>query len=480
MVSALKNMWAILMANPIILVVAGVAALITAFSLLDKSINTVSDNTKRLKELKSNVDIFISGATQTLVDVNKQILDIAAGKIDKETVITQITDQLVLAKKAAEEASQALAIATLQRNASDEGNSPTFTNPITGSPVKLFGTEAEQQRADEAIKKVRELEGALKAVTIAAIGANKQFQASQGIGVNSINQLNKEIAELQNKINSSSIDKSNFAKWGEELRDLNKRLEEAKKLLEPIRNAVNVDAITPQQAPSLLTQPGASQQSVDLTPMQNNLNTLKGVSDEIARIQSELNNVEFGTDKFSEMTAEIRRLNVELEKMQNWGNAIPDMMKSIKDGMRNAAVQGVSTLADELGRAIVNGGGAGDAMKHFVEELIIQVPKLIGMAMLTAAVSPDQSMPWPMRLGLAAGGAILVGASAAAAQSFANNTPDIGSPSATANAQISSDLGTFNSDNAGMPNVHVYMDGREISNIVKNRIDIERELQIGG
>lgn len=150
--------------------------------------------------------------------------------------------------------------------------------------------------------------------------------------------------------------------------------------------------------------------------------------------------------------------------------------------IKGVAVDALGQFAFGIGEAIGQGSGFKDVLIDLGRSLLVEVPKYIGLFLLQTGVG----LGFPAGAPFILGGVALLGASGIASgllnRAGGSGGGEVTPISNTGGVDIaqSRDLSSFSGGAGGGQNVNVFIDGREISSIIKNRIDIESELQLGG
>lgn len=94
-------------------------------------------------------------------------------------------------------------------------------------------------------------------------------------------------------------------------------------------------------------------------------------------------------------------------KFQQFANTVGAIFHDLRGTIKTTFVDAAATIAEGIGNAIATGGSALDVFKAVLKDLLVQVPKLAGMALLNFAAT----VPGPQSLPIAVAGLALIGLS---------------------------------------------------------------------
>jgi hypothetical protein len=97
-----------------------------------------------------------------------------------------------------------------------------------------------------------------------------------------------------------------------------------------------------------------------------------------------------------------------LPKVNAFANSFAEVFKGMADQVKGYMANMAGDMAFSIGEAIGAGKSVGDVMAATLASMAVQIPKMVGMAMLNAAMSPTNSA---IALPLALGGIALLGLS---------------------------------------------------------------------
>lgn len=501
----LTNLYKTLALNPWGALAVGVGLVIAAFIAFNDTQEVLSNTTKRINELTDEVKTFTSEATKTLSELDKVLKDVRSGKDTGETFITRIQEQLVEAEKAALSAGEALALAQSRAAGADESFKPVI-NAFTGEEQAVVGSFAfELQNFKDAELRVAQLREQLRQAQLdvqnAAKAADLEVARAAGLTVRSLAFLGEQTKKITDELQKVAIGSDAF----------NRLAIAAKKAADELRTA--------QEELTLIQNAGGSVDEISnrLNIMQSRLNKAEfgpefvKIAEELKKLSAELETARTRMEAFTESGGKLAEVakkteeapgptqenplsqslsefleGLELTKVSEFQKGIANLRDELIDtgkAMRDLGIRAFGDLATGIGKAIAQGSKISDVFKEIGRTLAIEAPKLLGTALLNAATT---AQPWPLALGLAAAGAALLGLSGFAAGKFEqadqlNGNSGVGPTGNAVSDQVTQDLGTFSDQDLGMgPTINIFMDGKEIAGIVKNRIDILNELQIGG
>lgn len=152
------------------------------------------------------------------------------------------------------------------------------------------------------------------------------------------------------------------------------------------------------------------------------------------------------------------------------------------------AVASLDKLAFKLGEAAGAGQGLGAVLGGFVKDLLVEIPKLIGYALIASATTPKAISTFPANLGLIAVGLGLIGASGLISgllDQYGNDNvsstaqePSFGVGGGAIGTGTQSGLGSFGEEGATVRTyVNVSIDGDELASKVEERTQLTNELR---
>ena len=190
----------------------------------------------------------------------------------------------------------------------------------------------------------------------------------------SIDALNAQMKLLQDQFNATS---SEF-----ERSELAKKLEELGIIMQRMKGGTDLTILPPQAV--------------------GQVSDFAAAAEHAQRSMSDLDNMGAGVKSFEDQMSKRGAAIVALrEKMVELG-------ETLKTQLTGAFVQFGASAADAIGQAIGAGTSLKDAFRDALVDMLVNVPKLVGMAMLNAAAAGP---PSPASLALAIGGLALLGLS---------------------------------------------------------------------
>jgi hypothetical protein len=492
-IKGLRALTVFIAANPLGAIAIGVAAIAAAFVLFGDNAEVAASQAATFGEsiatLRGQTTALLTSTNDLNKQISEQIEGIRSGTIGKDTVLKQIDDQIKAAKDSAILATEEIEKAKKAALESNQGGTFLSTDTVA---------------SNEELRLIQDLIKDLEFQRERVLKANREFQVSAGLNVNSLASLAKASKDVTDQLQKVEIGSNAFTRLATE----------AKKAADEIRKA-----------------------NEQVTILQNPGNSLDALNNRMQVLQAVLNRAEL-PGEFARAGAAVRELNEELEitkarieaavapnvgtrdigaivpegltdneaqgiataaqgtqafldgldlgKVNTFKTSMLEVKKVLIDtgqALKEMGVQAFGSLAEGIGKAVAQGKKIGDVFKQIGRELAVQAPKLLGTALLNAATT---AQPWPVALALAAAGAALLGISGFAAGSFeqadlARDQQAAGALTGTGGAagQAAQDLGTFNAGEVGRINIQIFMDSEEVSNRVRQHLNIESELQLG-
>lgn len=152
------------------------------------------------------------------------------------------------------------------------------------------------------------------------------------------------------------------------------------------------------------------------------------------------------------------------------------------------AVASLDKLAFKLGETAGAGKDLSAVIGGFVKDLLVEIPKLIGYALIASATTPKAISTFPANLALIAAGLGLIGASGLISGLLSSIDTDSTSPTASEpsfgggggaiGTGLQTGLGGFGEDGGGITtNVIVTIDGDEVASKVTEKTELNNELR---
>lgn len=189
-------------------------------------------------------------------------------------------------------------------------------------------------------------------------------------------------------------------------------------------------------------------------------------------------------------------LGLSSQKALEFQIGLKDLGETIKQTIAVGAANAFQSFGKEIGKAIAQGQGFGNAMqalfKGLVNTILVEVPKLIGVFLLQTGVGLGFPAGIPFVVagialtafsGIASGLLSNVGANSAQSVATPNQDNITGNFSGNSiNQAQGTNLGLSNFQQQSTPSntIHIYMDGEEISQRVTSNIELENSLRGSG